>query len=96
MKSKSGLDPKRREDITYESLLQHAKEHEMTVKDFNRHKSNGGTAIATSVDEIRTFKQKKGNGYRAKAAQVDHVVNAAHHTHQENVQHSVRNAINVD
>ena len=30
-----------------------------------------------------------------KAAQVDHVVNAAHHTHQDNVQHSARNVINV-
>ena len=26
---------KKREDITYTALLQHAKEHEMTVKDFN-------------------------------------------------------------
>ena len=40
----------------------------MTVKDFNRHKSNGGTVIATTVDEIRTFKQKKGNSYRAKSS----------------------------
>ena len=56
---------KKREDITYEALLQHAKEHEATVKDFDRHKSNGGTAIAMSVDEITTFKQKKGDGYRA-------------------------------
>ena len=40
----------------------------MTVKDFNRHKSSGGTAIATSVDEIRTFKQKKDNRYRAKSS----------------------------
>ena len=31
-----------------------------------------------------------------KVAQVDHVVNAAHHTHQENVQHLARNVINVD
>ena len=30
---------KRREDVTYEALFQHAKEHEMTVKDFNRHNS---------------------------------------------------------
>ena len=59
---------KKREDITYKALLQHTKEHEATVKDFNRHKSNGGTVIATSVDEIRTFKQKKGNGYRAKSS----------------------------
>ena len=49
----------------YKSLLQHAKEHEMTVKDFNRHKSNGETEIAKTVHEIRTFKYKKGNGYRA-------------------------------
>ena len=58
----------KREDIMYESLLQHTKEHEMTIKDFNRNKSNGGTAIATSVNEIRTFKQKKGNGYRVKSS----------------------------
>ena len=32
---------KKREDITYQALLQHAKEHEMTMKDFNQHKSNG-------------------------------------------------------
>ena len=31
-----------------------------------------------------------------KAAQVKYAVNAAHRTHQENVQHSVRNVINVD
>ena len=52
---------KRREDVTYESLLQHAKEYKMTVKDFDRHKSNGRTVIASTVDEIRTFKYKKGN-----------------------------------
>ena len=52
---------KRREDVTYEALLQHAKEHEMTVKDFKRHKSNGETIIASTVNEIRTFKYKKGN-----------------------------------
>ena len=56
---------KKREDVTYKALLQHAKEHEVTVKDFNRHKSNA-TVIATSVDEMRAFKQKKGNRYRAK------------------------------
>ena len=26
---------KRREDVMYQALLQHAKEHEMMVKDFN-------------------------------------------------------------
>ena len=62
---------KRREDVTYEGLLQHAKEHEMTVKDFNRHKFNGGTMIASTVDEIRTFRYKKGNtgnNHRAKGS----------------------------
>ena len=57
---------KKREDIMYQALLQHAKEHEMTVKDFNWHKSNGAVATAAIIDEIKTFKFKKGNGYRAK------------------------------
>ena len=44
------------EDVTYQALLQYAKEHEMTVKDFNRHKLNGGIAQPTTVDVIKTFK----------------------------------------
>ena len=48
---------KRREDVTYQALLQYTKEHEMTVKDFKRHKSNGGVAQPTTVDAIKTFKQ---------------------------------------
>ena len=39
---------KRREDVTYQALLQYAKEHEMTVKDFKHHKSNGGVAQLTT------------------------------------------------
>ena len=46
-----------REDVTYQALLQYAKEHEMTVKDFKRHKSNGGVAQLTTVDAIKTFKR---------------------------------------
>ena len=47
--------------MTYQSLLQYAKEHEMMVKDFNHHKSNGGIAQPTTVDAIKTFKcGKKG------------------------------------
>ena len=57
---------KKREEVTYKALLQYAKEHEMTVKDFNQHKSNGGVATATTIDEIKSFKSKKGNGYRSK------------------------------
>ena len=34
------------------------------VKDF-KHKSNGGIATATTIDEIKTFKFRKGNGHRA-------------------------------
>ena len=53
---------KRREDVTYQALLQYAKEHEMMVKDFNCHKSNGGIAQLTTVDVIKTLKcnGKKG------------------------------------
>ena len=57
---------KKREDIMYQTLLQHAKEHEMTVKDFNQHKFNGGVATAATIDKIKTFNFKKGNGYKAK------------------------------
>ena len=57
---------KKREDITYQALLQHAMEHEMTVKDFNWHKSKSGIATAATIDEIKTFNFKTGNGYKAK------------------------------
>ena len=57
---------KKREDITYQALLQHAKEYKMTVKDFNQHKSKGGIATAMTIDKIKTFKLRKGNGHRAK------------------------------
>ena len=62
---------KRREDVTYQALLQYAKEHEMTVKDLKRHKLNGGVAQPTTVDAIKTFKQngkkstKTSGSYRA-------------------------------
>ena len=62
---------KRREDVTYQALLQYAKEHEMTVKDFKRHKSNGGVTQLTTVDAIKTFKRngkkstKTSGSYRA-------------------------------
>ena len=53
---------KRWEDVTYSALLQYAKEYEMTVKDFNHHKSNGGIAQPMTIDVIKTFKcGKKGN-----------------------------------
>ena len=50
------------EDITYQTLLQYAKEHEMTVKDFKHHKLNGGVTQPTTVDAIKMFKHngKKG------------------------------------
>ena len=53
---------KRREDVMYTALLQYAKEHKMTVKDFNRHKSNGGTAQLMTINVIESFKpSKKGS-----------------------------------
>ena len=57
------------ETVTFNKLLQHAKQHEATVKDFHQHKSNGGVAMATTIDEIRTFKHRKGQGQRAKGNQ---------------------------
>ena len=38
----------------------------MKVNDFNQHKSNGGVGTVATIDEIKTFKFKKGNGHRAK------------------------------
>ena len=61
---------KKREDVTYQALLQYTKEHEMMVKDFNRHKSNGGIAQQMTIDVIKTFKHGKkgtrnGSSHRA-------------------------------
>ena len=49
-------------DVTYQVLLQYAKEHKMTVKDFNRHESNRGITQPMTVDAIKMFKcsSKKG------------------------------------
>ena len=58
-----------KETVTFDKLLQHAKQHEATVKDFHQHKSNGGVATATTIDKIRTFKHRKGQGHRAKGNQ---------------------------
>ena len=57
------------ETVTFNKLLQHAKQHEATIKDFQWHKSNGWVAMATTINEIRTFKQRKGQGQRAKGNQ---------------------------
>ena len=57
------------ETVTFDKLLQHAKQHEATIKDFHQHKSNRGVAMATTIDEIRTFKYRKGQGQRAKSNQ---------------------------
>ena len=57
------------ETVTFNKLLMHTKQHKATIKDFNQHKSNGGVATATTIDEIRTFKHRKGQGQRAKGYQ---------------------------
>ena len=57
---------KRREDVTYQALIQHAKKHEMMVKDFNWHKSNSVDCNSNNcIGEISSFKCRKGNGLRA-------------------------------
>ena len=55
------------ETVTFDKLLQHAKQHKATVKDFQWHKSNGGVAMSTTINEIRTFKQRKGQGQWARS-----------------------------
>ena len=46
----------------YAALLQYAKEHEMTVKDFNHHKSNRGITQLMTINAIESFKcSKKGS-----------------------------------
>ena len=57
------------ETVTFDKLLLHAKQHKATIKDFNQHKSNRGVAMATTIDKIRTFKHRKGQGHRAKGSQ---------------------------
>ena len=58
-----------KETVTFNKLLQHAKQHEAIIKDFTWHKFNRGVAMATTIDEIRTFKHRKGQGHRAKGSQ---------------------------
>ena len=53
------------ETVTFDKLLQHAKQHKATVKDFQQHKSNRGVAMSATINEIRTFK-RKGQGSRAR------------------------------
>ena len=55
-----------KETVTFDKLLQHAKQHEATIKDFHRHKSNRGVATSTTINEIRTF-TRKGQGSQARA-----------------------------
>ena len=55
------------ETVTFNKLLQHAKRHEAAIKDFQWHKSNRGVAMSTTINEIRTFKQRKGQGQRARS-----------------------------
>ena len=57
------------ETVTFDKLLQHAKQHKTTIKDFQQDKSNGGVAMATTIDEIRIFMHRKGQGQRAKGNQ---------------------------
>ena len=55
-----------KETVTFKKLLQHAKQHEATIKDFHRHKSNRGVTTSTTINEIRTF-TRKGQGSWARA-----------------------------
>ena len=54
--------------VTYEKLLEHAKQHECMVKDFNWHKASGGVAMAATIDKIKTFKPRYNNSYKGKGS----------------------------
>ena len=77
----------------------------MTVKDFNRHKSNGGMAQLTTIDAIKSFKCGKKWAVEM-AAQMEQavctevalikcVVNVVRHMHTRIAQHLAKSAINV-
>ena len=52
----------------------------MTIKDFNWHKSNGGIAQATTVDEIRTYKMvREVKVMSEERVTPKPVINAVHH-----------------
>ena len=55
------------ETVTFfDKLPQYAKQHKATIKDLQQHKSNRRVTTATTINEIRTFKHRKGQGQRAK------------------------------
>ena len=70
-KSKSGSDHrqhwmKQSPSTNYYNMPSNTRQ---PLRDFQQHKSNGGVAMATTINEIRTFKQRKGQGQRAKGNQ---------------------------
>ena len=70
----------------------------MRVKDFNRQKSNGGTTTASTVNEIRTFKYKKGNignSHRARGSS-GKACSKCSTLYPPNVQHLAKSVTNVD
>ena len=83
------------EEVTYTALLQYAKEHKMTIKDFNRHKSNGRIAQVTTVDEIRTNMVREVKVMLEERVAPKHVINAVHHIDTKNAQHLGKSVINV-
>ena len=100
---------KRQEDVTYTTLLQYAKEYEMTVKDFNSHKSNRGIAsqrlsmrskVSNMVRRAVEMAAQMEQAVRTEVALINiapikHVVNVTQHTHTRNAQHLAKSAINV-
>ena len=97
LKSKSGQTTEEERGHYISSLLQHAKEQKMMVKDFNQHKSNGGIATAMIIDEINPSSTGKAMATEQilRVAQVRHAANAAHPIHQENAQCGAKNVTSV-
>ena len=88
-----------KETVTFEKLLQHAKQHEATIKDFHRHKSNGGVATSThnqrdsepSQEKVKDLGPEPVPGVR-----VRYVVSVGHLIHQDNAPHMAKSVTNVE
>ena len=66
------------ETVTFDKLLQHAKQHNATVKDFQWHKSNGGVAMATTINEISSSSKGKVKAKKPEVTRVRYEVSVSH------------------
>ena len=86
----------KQENFTYEKLLEHAKQHERMVKDFNWHKTNGGVAKQPLLTRSRPSNPgTRVTATKAKVAPARHVAGVTSLTHKVNAQPRVRSVTGV-